>query len=1075
MNKLSFLGFPSSLAALFLSLRLFDIGTPLSAQTVYTPYNFTTLAGTASFGHQDGTSAAARFAAPDGIAVDGSGNVYVADTDNCLIRKVTPGGVVTTLAGTAGVSGSMDGMGSAAQFRFPKGVAVDSSGNVYVADAFNYTIRKITPGGAVTTLAGMAGVTGSADGTGSSARFTFPNGIAVDGSGNIYVADSGDLDIVLDFGLGNSTNNTIRKITPNGVVTTLAGTADAPGSADGTGAAARFAEPYGIAVDGIGNVYVADTINNTIRKITSGGTVTTLAGAAGTPGDIDGTGSAARFEDPLGLAVDGSGNVYVTELFRDAIRKITPDGIVTTIAGVEFSPSRTDGTGTSAGFSGPYGLAADQNGNVYVADTGNGSIRVITPGGIVATLAGPSFGPGYEDGTGAQAEFQGPKGVAVDGARNVCIADSENAVIRKIAPGGVVTTFAGTAGAMGTADGTGAAARFNVPVGIAVDGSGIIYVADYNGTIRKITPSGMVTTLAGTAGVYGNADGIGAAAQFDTPSGVAVDGAGNVYVADTDNSTIRKITPGGMVTTIAGGAHTLYADGVGAAAGFYYPTGVAVDGAGNVYVADTENSVIRKITPDGVVTTFAGTAGRVGSADGIGAIARFNFPSRIAVDGNGNLFVTDELNSTIRKITPDAVVTTLAGTPGTGGSGDGVGAAAQFSNPEGIAVDGNGNVYVADWSASTIRMGSPVWFAQEPSSETVASGRSMVLNVTGSGSPAPNYQWSFNGTPILGATDPVLLVDAATSANAGAYTCTISNSSGSATSASATLAVATTSNPGHLVNLSARADVGIGNNVMIGGFGISGTGTKQLLLRGVGPALLNTFSLSGELAAPQLTLLDNSGLAIASDIGWANTLTLGSSASSYSPQAAPASLMSTLGAFAYQTGSADTAIVVTAPTGNATAQVSGIGGTSGIALVEVYDADTGTPTARLINMSARANVGTGNNILIGGFAVGGSTAETVLIRAVGPGLTDVFGLIGTLTQPVLTLLNNSGAVICTNTVWGGDETIAGVFPAVGAFNLTSGHADSVLLVTLAPGNYTAQVSGLNNGTGIALCEIYEVY
>ena len=218
------------------------------------------------------------------MAVDGSGNVYVADTDNNTIRKITPAGVVTTLAGTAGVPGSADGTGSAAQFNYPGGVAVDGSGNVYVADIDNNTIRKITPAGVVTTLAGTAGVHGSADGTGSAAQFYDPHGVAVDGSGNVYVADTD--------------NNTIRKITPAGVVTTLAGTAGVYGSADGTGSAAQFNYPAGVAVDGSGNVYVADTYNDTIRQITPAGVVTTLAGTAGMPGSADGTGSAARFYYP---------------------------------------------------------------------------------------------------------------------------------------------------------------------------------------------------------------------------------------------------------------------------------------------------------------------------------------------------------------------------------------------------------------------------------------------------------------------------------------------------------------------------------------------------------------------------------------------------------------------------------------------------------------------------------------------------------------------------------------------------------------------------------------------------------
>jgi hypothetical protein len=368
-------------------------------------------------------------------------------------------------------------------------------------------------------------------------------------------------------------------------------------------------------------------------------------------------------------------------------------------------------------------------------------------------------------------------------------------------------------------------------------------------------------------------------------------------------------------------------------------------------------------------------------------------------------------------------------------------------------------------------------FTVNPVSVTIASGRSVAFSVAASGELAPTYQWNLNGAPITGATDPVLLVSGATSANAGSYTCTASNASGAVTSAAATLTVTTTSTPGHLVNLSARADIGTGNNILIGGFATGGTGTKQILIRGAGPAL-SAFLGNNALANPQLTLLDPSGSIVSSNLGWGTAPTPGPSAGAYSPMAASLTLMNSTGAYPYQAGSLDTATLITAPVGSGTAQVSGASGATGIGLVEFYDADTTTPTARLINMSARADVGTGNNILIGGFTVGGSTAETLLIRAVGPGLNDelpnVFPLSSVLNQPVLTILDHTGTAISSNTVWGGDATEAAVSPTVGAFSLNPAHQDSVLLLSLPPGNYTAQVSGLNSGTGIALCEIYEV-
>jgi len=683
----------------------------LRAQNYATPYTFTTLAGTPGASGSD-DSAAATFYNPTGAAADALGNVYVADYSNNTIRKITPAGEVTTFAGSPGVSGSVDGTGSAARFSAPRGPAVDAAGNVYVADGGNHTIRKITPAGKVSTLAGSAGVSGSANGDGSAARFLFPRGVAVDVSGNVFVADS---------------NQTIRAITPSGTVTTLAGSAGVSGSADGMGSAARFNDPAGVAVDSAGNVYVAEGQNATIRKITPAGGVSTLAGSAGLYGTADGTGAAARFYIPQGVAVDSTGNVYVADKWNATIRKITSAGVVTTLAGSPTSIGDNDGVGSAAQFNNPSGVAVDAVGTVYATDYY--TVRKITSGGLVSTLGGKSLVLGSHDTAGAQ--FSYPYSVAVDGSHNVYVADFSNSTIRKITAAGVVTTLAGAPGAVGSVDATGSAARFRNPEGVSLDSAGNIYVADYaNDTIRKITPAGVVSTLAGQAFVQGSADGAGSTARFYYPQSVAVDASGNVYVADTWNETIRKITPAGVVSTLAGAPGASgSADGTGSAARFYFPSGVAVDGAGNVYVADNLNHTIRKITPAGVVSTLAGSPGVIGSTDATGSAARFYEPAGIAVDGAGNVYVTDSGNYTIRKITPAGEVTTLAGSVATSGTADGTGRAALFYSPQGLAVDAVGTVYVADYGNQTIRMGVPA--AINP----VATVTLDNLNTTYTGSP----------------------------------------------------------------------------------------------------------------------------------------------------------------------------------------------------------------------------------------------------------------------------------------------------------------------------------------------------
>ncbi len=276
------------------------------------------------------------------------------------------------------------------------------------------------------------------------------------------------------------------------------------------------------------------------------------------------------------------------------------------------------------------------------------------------------------------------------------VEDYNSNTVRVVTPTGVVTTLAGSAGAAGASDGTGSAARFNAPAAAAIDASGNIYATDSNNnTIRKIAPGGVVTTFAGSAGLSGTTDGTGTAARFLTTWGVVMDASGNLFVCDRNNYTIRKITPAGVVSTFAGtGGARGSTDATGAAARFGWPTCIAIDGSGNLYVTDQSNFTIRKITPAGVVTTLAGSAGQLGTTDGTGSAARFSNPSGIIVDHNGNVFVTDNGSYTVRKITPAGVVTTFAGSPNNAGSQDGTGSAARFYRPAGLGVDSSNNLFL---------------------------------------------------------------------------------------------------------------------------------------------------------------------------------------------------------------------------------------------------------------------------------------------------------------------------------------------------------------------------------------------
>ena len=638
----------------------------LQAASIYEPYAISTVAGWGDNSRTvDGPPDEAQFNDPTGLAIDQEGNAYVAEFFGQTIRKIDRNGFATTFAGKAGESGSADGRGANARFTFPVGVAVGPGGAVYVADLYNQTIRKISRRGVVTTLAGLPGIAGFVDGVGSEARFNSPIALAVNKAGEVFVADSG--------------NFAVRKITPDGTVTTFAG--GTAGSQDGKGTEASFNAPYDIAIDKLENLYVVENyFNFDLRKITPDAVVTTIARGLGFPD---------------GVAVDRELNIYVAD--GDSINRFTPEGVMSSFVG-GISGSE-DGVGVEAQFASPFRIAFDRSGNLFTTDSRpfyglypNNTIRKITPETVVTTFCGVAD-RGSRDGVGTEARLFWPRGVASDGAGTLLVADSYNNTIRKITPDGTVTTIAGKVRTPGYVDGTGSDARFNNPSAVALDTSGNLYVADTtNNVIRKVTPAGEVSTVAGGY-------------DFSQPTGVAVDAAGNVYVAVTENHTIDKIDLAGHVTVLAGSpGHHGYADGTGRAALFDDPSGVALDGAGNIYVADKDNNAIRKITPERVVTTLAGQK-RPGSNDGVGSEARFTDPIGVAVDAAGNVYVTDNTNSTLRKVTPSGSTTTLAGRPGEPGWVDDTGAAARFRYPFGIAVDADGTLYVADVYNQTIRKG----------------------------------------------------------------------------------------------------------------------------------------------------------------------------------------------------------------------------------------------------------------------------------------------------------------------------------------------------------------------------------
>lgn len=793
-----------------------NVGVPSDLKTKTT---VGTLAGNGAVGSSDGLASNASFWSPYGVVVDPAGEIYVADSQNYKIRKLS-GNVVSTLAGS-GAFGGADGSGAAASFQFPFSIARNAvDGSLIVSDFGGHRIRRVTPDGEVTTVAGT-GTAGDTNGSGTVATFRSPAGVAVSSDGTIFVVEAN--------------GHRIRRIVQTGsdprlpssyTVSVFAGSTASPpvtGTTDDMGTAARFNNPRGITVDLDGTLYVAELGNRKIRRITPGAQVVTIAGT-GTSGSADGLGHVATFNAPQGIvAIPGKNTLLVSNSGGQTVRQLKlRDGSgpgsptsweVTTIAG-DATTGAVDGRGDVASFSSPIGLTLDNSGNLLVADSANNKLRRLTPANGFFPLGIPSASPSSEpiqlsnpDGVvptanpvlavtnpvstgqrpfiryegalapGATTAQQGWSFVVPDGvtAFEFTVTVEANTTflaapfsVSNPGPSGVgsplnvVRTVAGN-GLGGFVDGLATEAKFNYISGIAVDGQGNRYVADkFNHSIRRVSRDGIVSTVAGMAGRgAGSVDGVGSVAQFTFPENLAVTADGQtIYVADTGNHTVRRIslTPSSdptrpenwNVSTIAGSTGTLgYVDATtGTAARFNAPGGIAVSESGVVYLTEMNGNRVRQLMHTGgdpsfsqnwrvtlVAGSTAGAVGTIGTDDGLGSVARFNQPHQIAVDRAGVLYVADTSNHRIRRIWTDSTVTTLAGS--TSGYRDDVGTSAQFSQPYGVAVDSAGYVYVADTAGQRIRRISPVGVVT-----TIAGGSptGLVADQDGTGDLAQFYQ-----------------------------------------------------------------------------------------------------------------------------------------------------------------------------------------------------------------------------------------------------------------------------------------------------------------------------------------------
>lgn len=608
----------------------------------------------------------------------------------------------------------------------------------------------------------------------------------------------------------------------------------------------------------------------------------------------------------------------------------------------------------------------------------------------------------------------------------------------------------------------------------AVAADGTVYIHDDNGDLYALDPDGSLKWTAAVSGV-----------SYAAPT-VALDG--TVYIGN-DSGSLYAFNPDGsqkwVFTAPVAGEQIYTAAAIDASGNLYFGTL-----SGNFYSVDPTGALRWSFAAgDGVTSApalannavyFGGYDGNLYALASASGALQWKYPlgtqvraSAPAVDANGvvyvgcydhNLYAVSAGGTLVRTYCADDWIRSspvIAGTSLYFGSNDhkvyafniGAGAAAS-----------DWPMYQYDSGRLGRVQSATVEITAQPAGQSVAPGSAFTLSVAAAGPGVLSYQWSLNGAPIAGATGASYSVASASASDAGSYTVTVSGSAGSVMSAPAVVSVSAAV-PGKIVNLSARADVGTGANILIAGFVISGSGSKTVVLRGVGPTLASApFDVSGTLALPQLTLINTStGATVASGAAWGGSTAL-------------ADEFALVGAFALPAASADAAVMETLPSGSYTSEISGINSTAGVALAEIYDADPGSTSSSLVNISARADVGTGANVLIAGFVVQGTQPVQVLLRGIGPTLgTAPFNVSGALAQPQISLYNSAGQVIQSNAGWGGTSALSAAFASVGAFSLPAGSADAAMLATLPAGNYTLQLSGQNGSTGVGLVEVYLVH
>jgi sugar lactone lactonase YvrE len=634
---------------------------------------------------------------PTGLALDTAGNLYVVEVYPPRILEIGRDSRVTTLAGT-GVPGSSGDGGPAtqAQFREPSGLAVDGQGNLFVADAGDQRVRRIDRSGTISTYVGPDSA--SRGGTTASAAppsLVQPVALALDGAGNLFIADAGASQLL--------------RVDTRGVMIAIAGQAGKAGFSgdEGPATAAVLNHPAGVAVGPDHSIYIADGDNGRVRKITPDGLIHTIAGG----GQLDravGRATDLRLDSPTRLFVESSGSVLVTQPTVNRVRRIDPNGVMTVVAG-SGAPgfAGESGIATQSPLNYPLDVVVDPTGAVLFTETSNNRIRVVSRDGTLSTFAG---GAGASGLTVDQTRLISPSGGVTDSRGNLYVGDSGHHRILRISPAGFVDVYAGR-GAPGFAGDNGPAAlagfgsaeqRYTVLNGLAIDSQDNLYVADaLNYRIRRISRGGTITTVAG-AGSPGFSGDNGPAinARLGEVRKLAVDGADNLYFVDAGNHRVRRVDTRGTITTVAGDGTLFFAgDGAGATkTGLPGPDGLFAAADGSLYITDIEQPRVYQVDRTGIITSVAGTGVRGGAGDGTRATtASVDYPEAVVRDAGGNLYLAERYLNAIRRIDPAGIITTVAGTGQPESTGDGgPPATAGVWRPVDLGLDPAGRLIVSE-------------------------------------------------------------------------------------------------------------------------------------------------------------------------------------------------------------------------------------------------------------------------------------------------------------------------------------------------------------------------------------------